>query len=244
MSPKRKREFVYLILSGIFIANALLGELVGGKLIQVGPFVVSFGVIPWPIVFVTTDLINEYFGRNGVKNLSLFTAALIGYAFLIALLGIAIPGVSFSPVTDQAFSNVFGQSLWIIGASLVAFLFSQMVDVMVFWLVRAHTQGKLLWLRSTGSTAVSQLVDTFVILWIAFYLPSLLELVPIERRITFHQYLLMSSSNYAYKLLVAIAMTPLIYVGHGLIERMLGHDESEELIEEAVRTSLGKDQRS
>jgi uncharacterized integral membrane protein (TIGR00697 family) len=239
MTPKRKREFIYLILSGIFITNAVLAEVIGGKLIQAGPAVFSLGVLPWPVVFITTDLINEYFGRNGVKNLSLFTALLVGYAFVILFLGIAIPAVEFSPVKDEAFANVFGQSLWIIGASIVAFLTSQLVDVFVFWMVRERTDGKYLWMRSTGSTAVSQLVDTFVIMWIAFYLPSALELIPPERRITFSQYLVTSSSNYSYKLIIAIALTPVIYLGHGIIDRALGREESEHLIADAARSSLG-----
>lgn len=239
MTPKRKREFVYLILSGIFITNAIIAELIGGKLVALGPGVVSFGVFTWPVVFVTTDLINEYFGKEGVKNLSLLTSVLIAYMFVVLLVGVAIPAVPFSPVTDAAFSNVFGQSMWIIVASLIAFLTSQMVDVFVFWMVRERTAGRFLWLRSTGSTVVSQLVDTFVIMWIAFYLPSWLEAVPVERRITFAQFLTISSSNYLYKLAIAVGMTPVIYLGHGIIDRALGQKESEHLIDEAARSSLG-----
>lgn len=239
MTPKRKREFIYLILSGIFITNAVLAELIGGKLFQAGPAVFSLGVIPWPVVFVTTDLINEYFGRNGVKNLSLFTALLVGYAFVILFIGIAIPAVDFSPVKDEHFRAVFGQSLWIIGGSIIAFLVSQLVDVLVFWMVRERTDGKYLWMRATGSTAVSQVVDTFIVAGIAFYLPSILELNPVDQRINLHQYLVTSSSNYSYKLIIAIAMTPVIYLAHGLIDRALGKDESEHLIDEAARSSIG-----
>ena len=234
-----RRELVFLSLSGIFIANALLAELIGGKLIQAGPFVMSLGVIPWPVVFVTTDLINEYFGKDGVRRLSLFTAGLVLYAFAVLFIGMEIPAVDFSPVKDANYDNVFGQSLWIIFGSVIAFLVSQMVDVFVFWLLRARTEGRWLWLRATGSTAVSQLIDTFVILGIAFYLPSVLELVPVERRITFGQYLITSGSNYTYKLGIAIAMTPVIYAAHGLIDRWLGAHESQEMITEAAHESLG-----
>lgn len=238
MSAKQKRELIFLVLSGIFITNALLAEVIGGKLFQLGPAVFSLGVLPWPIVFLTTDLINEYFGKEGVRRLTLFTAALIVYAFIILFIGMAIPGVSFSPVKDEAFSNVFGQSMWIIVASLIAFLTSQGVDVFVFWMVRDRTGGAMLWLRSTGSTVISQLIDTFVIMGVAFYLPSILELVPVERRITFDQYLLTSSSNYGYKVLIAIALTPLIYAGHGIIDRILGRGESHHLIDQAAHDSL------
>ncbi len=225
-------------MSGIFIANALLGELIGGKLFQIGPAVFSLGVLPWPIVFLTTDLINEYFGKDGVKKLTLFTAALVLYAFVIIYIGMAIPAVSFSPVGDEAFNIVFGQSLWIIFASVIAFLISQGIDVFVFWLVRDRTGGAMLWLRSTGSTVISQLIDTFVVMGFAFYLPSVLELIPLEKRMNFDQYLLTSSSNYGYKVLIAIALTPLIYAGHGIIEKILGHSESEHLIDKAAHDSL------
>lgn len=235
MSPKRKREFVFLILSGIFIANAILAEMVGGKLVNIGGGVFSLGVIMWPVVFVTSDLVNEYYGRDGVRNLSLFTAALIAYAFVILYVGLNIPAVDFSPVKDEAFANVFGQSLWIIIGSLAAFLLSQMVDVGVFWMVRARTDGRYLWARATGSTLVSQLVDSFVVAGIAFYLPGLLGL---SRGLTLSQYLLMAGSNYGYKVLIAIAMTPAIYLGHGLIDRALGARESEHLMDEAAKDSL------
>ncbi len=249
MLKNRKRELVYLALSGIFITNALLAEIIGGKLFQLGPFetfwgssispTFSLGVLPWPIVFLTTDLINEYFGKKGVRTLTFFTTFLVLYAFFVLFAGMEIPAASFSPVNDESYRNVFGQSMWIIFGSICAFLLSQLVDVFVFWMVRAKTQGRLLWLRATGSTAVSQLVDTFVIMGIAFYLPSALELVPPERRMNFDQYLLVSSSNYSYKLLIAILLTPAIYAGHSVIDRILGRGDSDQLIEKAAHESLG-----
>lgn len=248
MSAKQKRDFIFLCLSGVFITNALLGELIGGKLFQMGPYELplmgsimptfSLGVLPWPVVFLTTDLINEYFGKSGVRRLTLITVALVIYAFVILFLGMQIDAAPFSPVKDSSFENVFGQSMWIIVGSVIAFTLSQYVDVFVFWLVRAVTGGKLLWLRATGSTAVSQLIDTFVIMGIAFYLPSAFELVPEDRRINFAQYLATSSGNYGYKLMIALAMTPVIYACHGIIDRFLGQYESELLIKSAANESL------
>lgn len=238
MSPKQKREFVYIILSGIFITNALLAEMIGGKLIRVGPATFSLGVIPWPVVFITTDLINEYFGKDGVRRLTLFTVGLVLYAFLVLYLGMIIPAVDFSPVRDESFNNVFGQSLWIIIASICAFLTSQLTDVFVFWLVRAKTEGRWLWLRATGSTAVSQLIDTFIVMGIAFYLPGVLGMLPEGRTaMTFEQYFVTSSSNYGYKLILAVLLTPLIYAGHAFIDKILGH-EAEHMMDQAARHSL------
>lgn len=196
------------------------------------------GVLMWPVVFLTTDLINEYYGKAGVRRLSWFTALLVIYAFVVLFIGIEIKAASFSPVKDEAFSNVFGQSLWIIVGSLIAFLIAQYVDVFIFWLVRHRTGGAMLWMRSTGSTAVSQLIDTFVIMGIAFYLPSVLELVPEDRRITLSQYIQTSMGNYGYKLLIAVALTPLIYAAHGLIDKILGDAESHHLIDQAAKDSL------
>lgn len=244
MSPKQSREFLYLILAGIFIANALMGEILGGKLIVVGPFVMTMGVICWPIVFVTSDLVNEYFGKIGVRNLSLFTVALIVYMFVIIFVGMQVPAAPFSQVNDQAFNTVFGQSLWIIVGSLMAFLLSQTLDVFIFWLVRSKTQGRMLWLRATGSTIISQVVDTFVILGIAFYLPGVLGLVPNERVITFGQFMNMCATNYTLKLILAIVLTPLLYAVHSLIDRWLGEHESKQLIDQAVQNSLGSGPKS
>lgn len=243
MQHKQKREFIYIILAGIFITNALLAEIIGGKLFQFGPFTMSLGVIAWPIVFVTSDLVNEYFGKRGVRNLSIFTAFLILYMFVIIYLGMWIPAVSFSPVSDAQYNVVFGQSLWITFGSLVAFLLSQGIDVFIFWAVRARTKGAMLWLRSTGSTVISQIVDTWVILGIAFYLPSVMGLVPEAQRISFGTYMQLSASNYTVKLILAVALTPAIYAGHALIDKMLGGQESKHLIAEAAQDSLNHQSR-
>ena len=164
-----KKDIVFIILAGIFITNAVVAELIGGKLIQIGPFVMSIGILPWPIVFITTDLINEYFGPKGVRRLSILTACLIAYAFIILLLGIAIPAAKgISPVSDEQFQAVFGQSMWIIVGSIIAFLVSQLIDVTVFWFFKNKTGNTKIWLRATGSTVVSQLFDSFIVLGIAF----------------------------------------------------------------------------
>lgn len=225
-----KRNLVYIILAGLFITNAVVAELIGGKLIQIGPFVMSIGIIPWPVVFLTTDLINEYYGRVGVRRLSLITASLIAYAFVILLFAIKVPAaVGISTVTDEQFYAVFGQSLWIIVGSIVAFLFSQFVDVFIFWLLRDKTGGKMIWLRSTGSTAISQLMDTFVVLGIAFWLPG---------KMTTSVFINAALTGYTFKLIIAVLLTPFIYLGHNLIEKYLGTEESQQVIKKAAEESL------
>lgn len=222
-----RTDLVYLFLGSLFVTNALLGEVLGGKLIQVGPLVMSVGVLPWPVVFLTTDLINEYFGKAGVRRLTLLTAGMIVYAFAVIFLTMGVPAAKVSPVQDEAFRSVFGQSLWIIAGSLTAFCASQWTDVLVFWLFRERTGGRHLWLRATGSTAVSQMIDTFVILGIAFWLPG---------KIGARDVLRLAAANYSYKFLIAASLTPLIYAAHSAIDRYLG-SQSHALTEAAAAES-------
>ena len=215
---KTKKEIVFVILAGIFITNAVVAELIGGKLIQIGPFVMSIGILPWPIVFLTTDLINEYFGEKGVKKLSFITACLIAYAFLILFLSIVIPAAKgISPVNDEQFQAVFGQSMWIIVGSIIAFMVSQLIDVSVFWFFKNRTGDSKIWLRTTGSTIISQLFDSFIVLGIAFWLPG---------KIDFDTFLSSALVGYTFKLSIAIVLTPLIYLGHFLIKKYLNEHTS------------------
>jgi len=227
---KTKRDIVFTILAGIFITNAVVAELIGGKIIQLGPFIMSIGIIPWPVVFLTTDLINEYYGKNGVKKLTFITASLIAYAFVVLFFSINIPAAKgISAVTDEQFQAVFGQSMWIIFASIIAFLVSQFVDVFIFWLLRNKTGGKMIWLRSTGSTVVSQLIDTFIVLGIAFWLTGKMNTT---------EYVNAALTGYTFKLIIAIVLTPLIYLGRYLVNNYLGKELSEQLIEQAAENSI------
>jgi uncharacterized integral membrane protein (TIGR00697 family) len=213
----RKKDIIYIVLAGIFITNALVAELIGGKLIYIGNNVMSLGILPWPIVFITTDLINEYFGEKGVKKLSIITAALIAYTFILLLIGLNIPAVKGDGlITDDQFGAVFGQSMWIIVGSITAFLVSQLIDVTLFHFLKNRTGKKMLWLRSTGSTVISQLFDSFIVLGIAFWLPG---------KINSETFVASAFTGYSVKLLIAIGLTPLIYLGHYLIDNYLGAEK-------------------
>jgi uncharacterized integral membrane protein (TIGR00697 family) len=208
-----KKDTVYVVLAGIFITNAVVAELIGGKLIQVGSAVMSIGILPWPIVFITTDLINDYFGEKGVRKLSLITASLIVYTFVILYLAMQIPAVDGKNlVTDNQFNGVFGQSMWIIVGSITAFLVSQLIDVTIFHFVKNRTGNKMIWLRSTGSTVISQLFDSFIVLGIAFWMTG---------KMTTEVFITSAFTGYFVKLIIAILMTPLIYLGHSLIEKYI-----------------------
>ena len=124
---------LFLVLAGFFVGNALLAELIGGKLFQVPTtwhtFTLSCGVVLWPVVFIMTDIINEYFGRSGVRRLSILTACIITYAFVALWMTGFVKAAGFSPVDDQSFSRVFFQSRWIIVGSIVAFLLKVIVAI-------------------------------------------------------------------------------------------------------------------
>jgi uncharacterized integral membrane protein (TIGR00697 family) len=252
---EQKRDRVFVILCGIFITNALMAEMIGVKIfsaeatvgldpahLNIIGFVIDFnltaGVVIWPVVFITTDLINEYFGQPGVKRISYLTAGLIAYAFIIIFMTIRLPpatlwldannkdleGNFFN--IDFAFGKLFGQGQRIILGSLSAFLIGQLVDVFIFHKLRNYTGSKMLWLRSTGSTLVSQFVDSFVVLYIAF-----------SGTLSNQQIIAIGITNYIYKFVVAIALTPLIYVGHSFIDKYLGRENAEKISEEASHGS-------
>ena len=252
---QQKRNHLFIILSGIFITNAMLAEMIGVKIfsaegtlglqpaqLNIMGFVMDFnltaGVVIWPVVFITTDLINEYFGKPGVKRISYFTAALIAYAFVVVFIAIRLSPADFwmngkDPEgnvfnMDLAFNKIFGQGQRIIIGSLTAFLIGQLVDVFVFQQLRKYTGSKMLWLRSTGSTLVSQFVDSFVVLYIAF-----------AGVFTNDQIIAIGITNYIYKFVVAVVLTPVIYIGHGLIDKYLGKEAAHQISEEASHSSKG-----
>jgi queuosine precursor transporter len=212
-----RKDTVYVILAGIFITNAVVAELIGGKLIHVGSYVMSVGILPWPVVFITTDLINEYFGEKGVRKLSVITTVLIAYCFVLLYFAMRIPAVTGMGTTDEQFNGVFGQSLWIIVGSITAFVVSQLIDVTIFHLVKNRTGKKMIWLRSTGSTVISQFFDSFIVLGIAFYATGIMDT---------ETYISSGLTGYLVKLGQAVILTPIIYLGHSLIEKYIANDKT------------------
>lgn len=212
---------MFLVLAGIFITHALLGELIGGKLFALEPWwpLLSIGVIPWPVVFITTDIVNEYYGAAAVRRLTLLAVVLITYTFVLLYVCMQVPAAAISPVGDAAFTAVFGQSQKIIVGSIIAFAVSQLVDAAVFVQLRRWTVGRRLWLRAVGSTILSQLIDTFVVNTLAFHV-----LEEPAKRLSLWNVVSLSFGNYTYKFLVALATLPVIYLGHSFMERYLHGD--------------------
>ena len=241
-SQAHKKQQLYLVLSGIFLVNALLAEIIGVKIFSVEKTFglsgnLTAGVLVWPVVFITTDVINEYFGRKGVLRITFLTVGLILYAFLV-ILGTTrlIPADFWLDLnkTDAqgrpfdmefAYQSIFRQGLGIIVGSLVAFIIGQVLDASVFQAFRRVTGSRFIWLRATGSTLISQLVDSFVVLYVAFYLFGNWSMA---------QVISVAKFNYWYKFAAAIVLTPVLYLAHYSIDRYLGPAETAELQVEAL----------
>ncbi len=222
-----KRVVLYTVLSATFLTALILGETTGGKLIQLGlggglVFTLTMGVIPFPITFIVTDIINEYYGRRGIRFITVLGMIMVVFALLLLQVEMAIPAAAISPVPDAAFNTVFGISARIIIGSLIAYLIGQFVDIAVFHAIRSRTQGSMLWLRATGSTIVSQLIDSFVVLFIAFYGP-----------LSAGQIFDIGLTNYIYKFIIAVAITPVLYLVHAGVDKYLGHELAARMAEEA-----------
>jgi uncharacterized integral membrane protein (TIGR00697 family) len=215
-----RKDWIFIFLAGLFITNAITAELISSKLIQIPiqigswkhNFITIVGVLPWPIVFLLTDTLNEFYGQKAVRRLSWITTALIGYCFIIILLALQIPSVPGIGVTDEQFGAVFGQAPWIMIGSITAFLISQLLDVTVFHMIKNKTGHKHIWLRSTGSTLVSQIIDTIVVLYIGFVLPG---------KMNWNTFAEVAPTNYLLKMGIAVALTPLIYVVHAAIRKFI-----------------------
>lgn len=243
---------LFIFLAGFFLTNALLAEFVGVKIFSfedtVGaePFHWSLfgiqgtlnftaGVLLWPFVFIMTDVINEYFGVRGVRLISWIAVIFIAYAFFAAYAAISLAPATFwvdvnkdlgVPDIQKSYALIFGQGLWTIVGSITAFLIGQLIDVAIFHRIRRATGERMVWLRATASTAVSQLLDSFIVLYIAFVLGP--------QKWSMSQFLAVGTVNYVYKMAAAIALIPLLYISRGAIRSYLGHGEAERLRREAA----------
>ncbi len=245
-----RRDVLAYVLCALFVGFFVAAEILGGKLFHftllgVGPrelgfgsdaeFVATAGILAFPLTFVMTDIVNEYFGRPYVK---LFTWIAIVVNLLLQPViraAIYVPATSFTPgVTSEEMQRAYqislGQTTSIVFASLIAFALAQWLDVQVFTWLRRATGGKMLWLRSQGSTVVSQLIDTFVVIFLAFVM---MPLVFGGSSMTPAQAFSVSLTNYVYKFVIAVLSTPALYLVHAAVERYLGRDVAHGLVQRA-----------
>ncbi len=241
-----KATRLFIILGSFFTASAIVAEMIGVKLFQLETvlglgkadftllgqhhlsFVLSVGVLPWPVIFIMTDVINDYYGVRGVRFLTMITAALIAFMYVVMWFAIRMPpdlawwitssakqGV---PDMQAAFRSIFGQGNNIIIGSLSAFIIGQLVDARTFRGFKRITGDKRIWLRATGSTLISQLIDSVVVTYVAFWL---------FKGMPFAQCTALVITAYCYKFLVALLATPLIYLVHAGVERYMGKEKAE-----------------
>lgn len=252
--PQSRAARLFVFLAAFLVSSALMAEFIGVKIFALEPTLgfapldwnlfgqsgsLSFtsGVLLWPFVFLMTDIINEYFGWRGVRFISWLAVGLIAYGFLAAYMAISLTPASFwvgvnhergVPDMQAAFGAIFGQGMWTIAGSITAFLLGQLIDVAVFHRIRQATGERWIWLRATGSTAVSQLVDSFVVLYIAFVLGPQHWPAPL--------FMAVATVNYGYKLLMALLLIPLIYLTRRAIRAYLGAPAADAL-QAAARAS-------
>ena len=246
---------LFIFFTAFFVANALIAECIGGKLFSLEntlglkassfslfgqsglSFTLTCGVLLWPLEFVMTDIINEFYGPKAVRRISYTAVALISYAFIMFFMAMKTVPAGFlfffnkdSGVPDMqaAFSGVFGQGMRIIVGSLTAFLVSQIVDVTIFHKIKRITGEKHVWLRATGSTIVSQLVDSYIVLFIAFY-----------GKFTWQTILAVGMVNYSYKFFMAVVLTPLIYVVEKRIAKYFGPELTHRMKQSAMGVEQG-----
>ncbi|MEL6614803.1 MAG: queuosine precursor transporter [Bacteroidota bacterium] len=236
MNVLTRPQKVYVACAAVFLTALVIAEATAGKFFTAFdlPFtirilgqsfdsvVMTAGVLAFPVTFIATDVINEYFGRPGIRFITLVGFAMVVFEFVLLQAALAVPTADISPVPDEAFAAVFGISTRVIIGSLVAYLVGQFVDITLFHWLRKKTQGRHLWLRATGSTLGSQFLDTFVVLSVAF-----------AGQLAIADILAITLFNYGYKVLIAIGITPLIYLAHAGIDRYLGEPVAESLIEQA-----------
>lgn len=238
---------LFVGLTAFFCVNAVLAQFIGVKIFaledtlgiaplqwnlfgQTGSLSFTAGTLLWPVVFVFTDVINEFYGKRGVRMVSWVAVGLILYGFIFAFAAIHLAPAGWwveaakdqgVPNYQHAFAAIFGQGMWVIAGSVVAFMLGQLIDVSVFHRIRRMTGEKYVWLRATGSTAVSQLVDSFVVLYIAFVLGP--------QQWPTSLFMAVSTVNYAYKMVAAIALIPLLYVMRRAIIAYLGVERAAQL---------------
>ena len=249
---------LYIFLAGFFITNAILAEIIGVKIFSLEAtlglpkfnftllgesglsFDLTVGILPWPVVFIMTDTINEYYGVKGVRLLSVLTAGLIAFVFVVFYLAIHTVPAEWRrssqtahgvPDMQAAFAQIAGQGMNIIFASLTAFLVGQLTDAGIFRQIKKITGENKIWMRATISTLFSQLIDTVVVSYIYLYF---------SLGFSFPRVTAIALVGYTYKFAVAILCTPLIYLIHGWIERYLGKDQAASMKEAAMHMQINR----
>ena len=217
-----KSKKIYLYLAAIFIAALVVCNLIANKFITIDlgfkTFVISAGVLPYPITFLITDILSEIYGKK--KTASIVWAGFGASLFVLGVLLLAqqFTAIAGSPVDDETFNKVFGNSWRVIFASMTAYLCAQLIDVRIYHFWKEKTAGKHLWLRNNFSTVFSQLVDTTLVVCVLF--------LGVRSHSEIIQFIL---DGWLFKILCAFIDTPLLYASTAFIRNKLDLKFGEEV---------------
>jgi len=223
-----RSEQTLLILSGFFIASLVLTNLIAGRFFTLEiPFLhiswaLSSGIIAYPITFLVTDIISEVYGEKRATTLVLTGFLVSVFTVIIILISTNLPIWKNSPVDEQSYNTVFGLAPGIVFGSMIAYLTAQYVDVQLFEFWRKLTKGKHLWLRNNGSTILSQLIDTSLVVIIALIIYP--RFTGTSEPITWHSAVQIIVGQYIFKAVIALVDTPLIYIAVDQINKYLKKD--------------------
>ncbi len=245
---QERKNTLFLVLTAVFLTNVIVAEIIGMKVIALYEvfglsykaleiwkgfsldLIISVGVILWPVVFIVSDVMNEYFGQKGVKKASYLTSVMVLYTFTIINVTTSLPaseswinfykestGKAYFDI-NFAFNTIIGQSGVIMIASILTFLVGQLLDALVFQKIKNITGEKYFWLRANGSTFFSQLIDSFLVITLAFYIyPKIMGQKAWDVSFLFS----VGINNYIYKMIIALILTPVLYFVHHFVDKYL-----------------------
>jgi uncharacterized integral membrane protein (TIGR00697 family) len=221
----RPSDKLFVCLTSVFVSCLLLGDIIGGKTIGPARAPISVGIIPFPVTFLLTDVVNDFYGRRGARFLTLVGFAMAVLAYAVLQISTWLSPHESTYFSQAEFAKIFGGSAQLFVASMVAYLISQFLDISVFQFWKALTKSKHLWLRATGSTLLSQIVDTVTInvifwAWTASADPnSFLGKKTVAARYAW--IFAKAGREYGIKVVVAILLTPAVYAIHAFVVRVL-----------------------
>lgn len=224
------RTRLYIWLTGVFVTCLLLANILGVKLFSfhmdlggLGTVKVehTVGMLTFPITFLLTDLLNEYYGKRAARRVTYlaFTMGLLAFVLIYAARKFPILSGIPGTATHESFENIFGAAALMYLASMIAFLLGSLLDIFIFGMFNRLTNGRMVWLRATGSTVISQLFDSFLVTFVFFVvLQSLTGSKPASMGFVFNT----AMTGYVLKFVISVALTPLIYLGRWMIREWLG----------------------
>lgn len=214
---------LYVWLAALSVTCLLIADLIGIRLFKIGVVEHTCGMLTFPLTFLLTDLINEYYGKKGARRVTYIAFTMAIFVFIVINISQTMPRLEADfNVNEDAYNAVFGSAKIMYIASLCAYLVGQLSDIALFGMIKRLTSGKLIWLRATGSTVVSQMLDSFVVSYLAFGLGPSLFPQPGKTAAAFSDVLHIAATGYTLKFIIAIAVTPFIYMSHAAMRKWFG----------------------